>query len=419
MTSKPTVGMIGAFDTKGEDFTFMYQKLQANGCKVVAIDIGIFSAKVSFPVAVSTEELLAPEVRLAELRTKKERPAAVNAVKHALKEKIEGICKRHGIVALIGAGGTNGTDIITTAMQEMPRTMPKVCLSTVAQHENWQYTKTANIILIDSCVDVGGLNDISREKYTASALIISTLAKSSLEELAPKLPAIGISMFGNTTKCVERCSELFREKNFQVMPFHAVGTGGKNLEALVRDGTIRSGVLDLTLQEIPASLVGGIYSAGDTRLSAPGETKTPHLVIPGCVDMVILGPIEEAKKRYPRRHLYKCNSSITAMRTTSNEMRKTARYIAEKVNAAAKSGSPVAVLIPAKGFSMFDETLAGWHNPAANKALINELVKKTAPEVPLKIVDAYINDRSFADLASSSLLKMIAGIKLNWPRNPA
>ena len=321
-----TIGMVGAFDTKEEDYSYLRQQLIGNGCKVIAINIGVFERAISFPVDITCEALLQPEKDLKDLRLRKDRPYAVKIISNALIMKIASICQRLGIQALIGMGGTNGTSIITSAMQKLPRSMPKICISTLAQHENWEFTKTANIILLDSCVDVGGLNSISREKYAEAAVIISSLAKkfinqSPVRNLEPKKPAIGISMFGNTTKCVERCSTLLRE-NFEIMPFHAVGSGGKNLESLVREGTIRGGVLDITLQEIGGFLFNGIFSAGKNRLKAPAETRTPHVIIPGCVDMVILGNIKDARKRFSERFLYKCNENITALRTNKKGKQK-------------------------------------------------------------------------------------------------
>src|SRR5262249_9189316 len=150
--------------------------------------------------------------------------------------------------------------------------------------------------------------------------LIASLVKryqnqSTISQPAPKLPAIGISMLGVTTKCVGRCIKRLRNANFEPLPFHAVGTGGKNLEALVKDGTIRGGVLDLTLHEIAAFLGKGLFSAGSERLKAPGEAKVPHLLVPDGVDMVIFGDFVETKKAYPTRHLYRCNDHLTAMRT--------------------------------------------------------------------------------------------------------
>lgn len=422
MVAKVNIGMIGAFDTKGADYTFLREQLMRHDCMVVAINTGVFEANVPFTVDVECKELLSPSIRMEDLRSRLDkRPDAMHAIGTALKDKIEQLCKKFGLHGLIGMGGTNGTAIITGAMQLMPREMPKVCISTVAQHANWEYTKTANIILLDSCVDVGGLNSISRTKYATAALIVSSLAREFLNPRplknseAPKR-VIGISMFGNTTRCVNRCSQELQNYHFEIMPFHAVGTGGKNLEALVKDGTIRGGVLDITLQEIAAFIGKGLFSAGPDRLSAPAETKTPHVVIPGCVDMIMLGGLAEAQEKFPGRNFYPCTEKSTAMRTTKKENKQIGKFIAEKMNTAFLNRSPVAILIPKKSLSMFDQTMEKWQDPQANAALTKALFKYTHLDIPVKEVDAHINDESFADAAVQTMLMLIQGEKPIWKR---
>lgn len=416
VTPLPVVGLIGALDTKGKDCGFLREQLVENGCRVVVINIGVFAAATPYPIDVECSELLQPTVDIEDLRLRKDRPFAIKAIEMALASKIVQIVHKFGISALIGPGGTNGTSIITTAMQQMPIRMPKICISTLAQHENWEYTRHAGINLWDPCVDAGGLNAISRDRYSDAVVVVASLAKKyikvmSIPELTPKKAAIAISMLGNTTECFEKCRTLLEDK-FDVMPFHAIGTGGKNMELLVKDGTIRGGVIDLALQEIAAFICGGMLHAGPGRLDAPGDTNTPHLLIPGGVDMVILGNIAEAKEKFPERHLYECNKNVTVMRTSKKDNKRIGKFIAKKMNAAMLKGCPVAILIPAKGFSMFAKTLQNWNDPKANKAFSKAILKYAHPDLPVKIVDAYINDSIFAEEAAVTMLKLIARQKL-------
>lgn len=404
------IGLIGAFDTKGPDASTISDELGKNGCKITTIDIGVFEPEATFPIQVTCEALVQPD-NLQELR-KKDQASAVAVIKKAIKAKIVAICHTHNLSGLIGLGGSKGTEIITAAMRHAPKEMPKVCISTVAQHENWRYTKASNILLVNSCVDVGGVNTISEEKYREAAFLIACLAKRYqarllLSEFPPKRPRIGLSMLGVTTKCVQVCSRILREKQFEPLPFHAVGTGGKNLEALVKNGTIDAGVMDLTLHEIAAFLGKGLFNAGQNRLSAPTHAKIPHLLVPGGIDMLIFGSFEETKQAYPTRQLHRCNAQLTAVRTNEEENRQIAKAIAEKANAAFLQKSPIIIFIPAKGFSKFDETLPNWHNAKANLAFIEEIKKLAHPELPLKVVDASINDERFAEMATEAMLKLI------------
>lgn len=391
----PNIGVIGAFDTKGADYACIIQEILSASCKVVAIDIGVFEPNVPFRIDVTCKELLSPEHDIQELRTRKDRPYAIQVIKQAIEAKIAQIVQKFQISALFGMGGSNGTEVVTCAMRQLDEKMPKVCLSTVARHVDTSH----DIILIDSCVDVGGLNAISREKYADAATVISALAKRRMSKpvLLPRLPTIGISMFGNTTKCVEKCSNALKQQGFDMMPFHAVGTGGKYLEKYVIQEKIDAGVLDLTLQEVAAHILKGPWSAGIERLDAPCEKRVPHIIVPGCMDMVIFTEdIQTLEKRYPGRHLYPCNDHITALRTNAEENRLFGRFIAEKVNRAIQKMSPVMVLIPTKGFSMFEETLPEWRDKEANRALVDALVEGVERKDRVKLVDAYVNDDQFA-----------------------
>lgn len=413
------IGLIGAFDTKGPDAVTIFAELGKNGCHVAAIDIGIFEPEATFPIQVHCEELVQPD-DLQAIR-KNDQANAVTAIKKAIKAKIVAICHKHNLAGLIGLGGSKGTDIISAAMRRAPKDLPKVLISTVAQHENWHYTKVSNILLINSCVDVGGINSISEGKYKEAAFLIACLTKRyqtrpQVLELAPKRPAIGLSMLGVTTKCVQLCSKRLREQQFEPLPFHAVGTGGKNLEALVKEGTISGGVMDLTLHEIAAFLGKGLFNAGEKRLLAPFKANIPHLLVPGGIDMLIYGSFEETKQAFPTRQLHRCNAQLTAIRTNEEENKKIAKAIAEKANVAFLQKSPIAILIPAKGFSKFDETLPHWHNAKANLAFIEEIKRLALPELPLKVVDASINDESFAEMATDTMLKLIHKQKLEWTR---
>lgn len=318
-------------------------------------------------------------------------------------------------------GGTNGTAIVTTAMQQLPRRMPKVCISTVAQHKNWQYTGEANITLLDSFVDVSGLNQISMEIFNNCAIIVANLARAyinitSFLDLNSKRSVVGISMLGNTTACVEKCKKALTSHGYETLIFHAIGSGGRKLEGLLKEGIINTAVLDITTHEIAAEILKTEYSAGPNRLYALTENKVPRLIVPGGLDMNILGNLTEAQKQFPDRDLYPCNPEITVMRTTIQESIKIGEVIANKANLAILNGSLVAILIPTESLSMFGEKLSFWHDPYSLKALIGSIIKHAHPNVPIKLCNANINDYEFSDEAIKAILMLIRHEELCWER---
>lgn len=403
----PTICIIGTFDTKGEDYTFIRRGIINNGHDVFSIDLGCFQATAVFPINIEVTELLAESnFDLQALRTAT-RPTAINAIKAGLERNIEKIYREKKFDGIIGLGGTNGTDLVCAAMRHLPRELPKLCVSTIAQHENWVYTQAAEIIMLDSFIDVDGLNFISTTVYTNAIEIICGLAAKNPPLTAniksPKQPCIAISMFGNTTYCVNQCKHNLIEKGYECLVFHAVGTGGMKMEALVYEGAIDA-VLDITTTEI-ADLVGnGIFSAGKNRLNAPGAKGIPHLIIPGCLDMINLGSYTQAKQLHPNRKLLQCNTDVTIMRTTVEENIEMGKIIANKANAAL---GPTAIMLPLQGLSLFEKTIPGWYDAEANEMLFVTILKNLAANIPVIAIDVNINDDFFAEKAVEILLQLM------------
>ena len=293
--------------------------------------------------------------------------------------------------------------------------MPKICISTISQHGNWSYTQNSGIILWDSCTDVGGLNQVSELVYLRAAGAICGMAKQFLPRSRSlnisavatseenRVIRVGISMFGNTTSCVDACRLGLDAQGYECLIFHAVGTGGMKLESFVRERAIDA-VLDVTTTEIADFVGNGVFSAGRERLSAPGEMGIPHLIIPGCLDMINLGPYEIAKRQFPNRDLLICNADVTVMRTTVEENIEMGELIAAKANAAR---GPVAILIPLKGLSMFEETIPNWHDPYANEALFCSIKSNLKEGIPLIGIEVNINHRLFAQKANEIFLALI------------
>ena len=220
------------------------------------------------------------------------------------------------LAGIIGMGGSGGTSVIAAAMRSLPTGVPKVCVSTVAGGDVRPYVGTKDIVLFPSVVDVAGLNRISRLVFTQAAAAIVGMIRAQEPSIATNWPVIAVSMFGNTTVCVEECRRLLESSNFEVLTFHATGVGGRTMESLIQEGLIDA-CLDITTTELADQLCGGVFSAGEGRLSAAGQKGIPHLIVPGCVDMVNFGPVDTVPQTYrdAGRLFYEWNPAVTLMRT--------------------------------------------------------------------------------------------------------
>jgi uncharacterized protein (UPF0261 family) len=401
-----TICIIGAFDTKGEDHAFLRDEIRKRGHQAVTINIGVFGSTTLFPVDYEAEEVAkAGGFSLAELRSAKEKAAAMKAFDEAAPKLVSRLFREQKLDGIIGMGGSGGSAIIASAMRALPIGVPKVLVSTVASGDVSFYVRGKDITMIPSIVDVAGLNRISRLVYARAAGAICGMVETEILAAAQDRPIITASMFGNTTDCVNRCAKILSEKGFEVLIFHATGTGGRAMETLIADGLVEA-VLDITTTEWADELCGGVFSAGPDRLDAPGLRAVPHLIVPGCVDMANFGPPSSvpAKYRESKRLLYEWNPSVTLMRTNAEENRQMGKIFARKANAAQ---GPVAFLIPLRGVSMLDGDGQPFCDRAADQAMFEAIRQNLRPEIPFVEVDCNINDSEFAVQAVKWIIQLV------------
>jgi uncharacterized protein (UPF0261 family) len=283
--------------------------------------------------------------------------------------------------------------------------VPKVLVSTVASGDVSFYVRGKDITMIPSIVDVAGLNRISRLVYAGAAGAVSGMVKNEPPQSSEDLPIITASMFGNTTDCVSACVRILKEKRFEVLVFHATGAGGRAMETLVADGLVEA-VLDITTTEWADELCQGVFSAGPERLDAPGQRGIPHLIVPGCVDMVNFGAPSTVPEKYrqAKRLFYEWNPSVTLMRTNVEENCRMGEIFAQKANAAK---GPVAFLIPLRGVSMLDGDGQPFCNREADRAMFEAIKANRNPGIPVVELDLNINDPAFAAKAVEMMLELI------------
>lgn len=396
--------MLGCFDTKAEDFSYLRSSLLEFGAKLVSINTGVRGSAV-FPVEFEAVDVAAEtDMSLDELRESTDRSLVIEKMGKGAAKIIARLLAEEKIDGAIGMGGGGGTYITLLAMQAIPIGIPKFCLSTIATKDLSRQVGNKDVVLMPSIVDIAGLNSISRLliKQAAGAICGMLHAKPSTPQKNQK-GSIAISMFGNTTECVETCSELLKAEDYEVMAFHAVGVGGKTMESLISDGFFDA-VLDITTTELADDLCEGICSAGPDRLTAAAKKGIPQVVVPGCLDMVNYGHLDTVPERFKSRQLYSWAPDVTLMRTNEEENRKLGISMAEKLNA---SPTSVTVLIPTRGISKVSSEEGVFHNPAVDQVLFDTLRNQLNSHIPIVEMDTHINDEAFAQKAVHTLLEML------------
>jgi len=394
-----TVALLGALDTKGAEYGFVKQCIEVRGHNTLLVDVGVLEPPVIEPDVSRREVAEAAGVDLDDLVRNRDRGEAVAAMARGaetLVPKLYAAGRFHGIMAL---GGGGGTSVACAAMRALPLGVPKVMVSTVAGTDVSGYVGVKDIVMVPSIVDVSGVNRISREIFAKAAGAICGMLETDVPPADDK-PLVAASMFGNTTPCVEAAKAILEEAGYEVLVFHATGTGGRTMESLIDAGLI-AGVLDITTTEWADELVGGVLAAGQTRLEAAARNGVPAIVTPACLDMVNFWAPQTVPKQFEGRRFYQHNPNITLMRTTPDECRRLGEIVAEKLNL---STGPVTVLIPLNGVSMIDAPEGPFWWPEANQALFDALRAKLRPDIPVVELEANVNDPEFARRCAEVLL---------------
>ncbi|GIO84634.1 hypothetical protein J25TS5_15660 [Paenibacillus faecis] len=397
-----TVAIVGTFDSKGKEFLYLKELFTEIGLNTLTLHTGTFEP--AFVPDVSNEEIAAEAgENLRELVARKDRARATAAMAKGTEKIVLRLYQEGKFQGIISLGGSGGTSIITPAMRALPIGVPKIVVSTMASGNTEQYVGTSDVILMPSIVDVAGLNSISTRIFSNAVFAMAGMLEHEITKVEKK-PLVAATMFGVTTPCIETAKAYLEEQGYEVLVFHATGTGGRTMEDLVRSGYFQ-GVLDLTTTEWCDELFGGVLNAGPNRCEAAGLYGVPQVVSVGACDMVNFGPIDTVPERYKHRNLYRHNPTVTLMRTTVEENKAVGEKLAEKLNLA--KGESV-LMLPLKGVSMIDAEGQPFYGPEEDEALFDALrTNLNRSKVELCELDEHINDDSFALAAAKKLIAMM------------
>ena len=398
------IAIIGTLDTKGEEIGFARDVVESQGLSVHVVDAGVIG-EPAFEGDTTREEVAElGGASLSALIDAGDRGDAVETMAEGAAAAVSRLEADGELDGVLGLGGSAGTTIGTTAMRALPYGVPKVMISTMASGDTRPYVGSKDILMAYSVTDIEGLNQLSRRIITNGALAVAGMAGTDIEFDVEDRPTVAMTMFGVTTPCVSRAREYLEERGYEALVFHATGTGGQAMEALIGQGLVDA-VLDVTTTELADELVGGVLSAGPDRLEAAGEEGIPQVVSVGAMDMVNFGAIEDVPERFRDRLLHKHNPTVTLMRTTPAENRELGRILAEKLNAAK---GPTALVLPLGGVSMIDVEGEDFHDPEADEALFEAIREHLDPSVELIELETDINDEEFALTLAQRLEEMLS-----------
>lgn len=396
--------VVGTLDTKGAEVGFVRDRLREAGVETLVIDAGVLGPPAFTPGIPREQVFAAAGTSVAELQKAGDRGQAVARAAQGAARVVEQLHAAGRVDGVFGLGGSAGTTIGSAAMRALPYGVPKLLVSTLASGQVQPYVGVRDVCMMHSVTDLCGLNRFTRQILSnAAGAMAGMVGAKVLAGATADRPLVTATMFGVTTPCVDATRKQMEANGFEVLVFHATGTGGRTMEAMIADGLI-SGVLDITTTELADELVGGVLTAGRDRLTAAGLRGVPQVISLGALDMVNFGPPETVPKRFEGRQFYQHNPTVTLMRTTPEENDKLGKEIAEKASAAR---GPTAILIPLRGVSAIDKEGGPFWWPEADRALFQSVRNWVAPSVKVIELDVHINDPVFARTVADTLLSMI------------
>ena len=408
MTHPPDALLIATMDTKGREALFISTCLKHAGISVRIMDAGI-RGKSPAPVDISRTEVARAGGRsLAEVQSIGHEGKALEIMINGAIRCAQELYRQNKIQGLISLGGSMGTTLGTGVMRTFPVGVPKVMISTMASRDTRTFVGTRDILMLHSVCDLSGLNRLTQKILRNGAMALAGMLQPAPEmEDSVGKPLVFISTLGTTEACAQQIRRALEEKGNEVVIFHTVGSGGKAMEEMIEQEEV-SALVDLSLHEVADHLFGGDYNAGPDRGKAALKKGVPTILVPGNIDFLVTGPLDNALRLFPDRPFHVHNAAITVVRTTQEEIKILARTIAERCN---EARGPISVLIPMAGFSAFDSQEGPLYDPEAPDLFVNTLQKNIDEHISLNLLPHHINDPEFgrAILEAFTRLPVCAG----------
>ena len=409
---KPVVAVAGTFDTKGAEYAYLRSCLIEQGVDVLLIDVGVLGqGDVELVPDVPADEVARRGGRaLAEIRFDREgsdtRSVALDVMARGLAAVLGELVRDRRCDAAIGLGGSGGTSVISHAMRELPLGFPKVLVSTLASGNVGDIVGGRDITLMYSVTDIAGLNRLSSRVLANAAHAVAGMAKgagaASARSALHDRPLIAMSMFGITTRAVLGIRQRLEAQGFDIIVFHATGSGGMAMERMIAEGEI-DGVVDCTLAELCSEAFGGVFSAGPGRLTNAGLRGVPQVVVPGAIEVLNFGPRHTlpAHLDVPERRLIVHNPHVCAVKASVDELAHLGRTVADRLS---QARGPTAVLLPLRGLDAYEAEGGPWHDRESDAVLFRAIREGLRPDIPVLEVDAHINDDVFAEQCAETFM---------------
>lgn len=413
------IGILGSFDTKGEELVFLSNQVRNFGCSPLLIDTSL-GAEASVATQIGPTEIAAVAGDdINRIRASKDTHSITETMTRGASQVVQQLRASGELDGIVAVGGASNTVMATRVMGALPFGVPKLMVSSMAAVPAYagSYFGTKDITILHSVVDISGMNPLLEDLLTRAAGSICGMVKASSGALdlstdRKRTSRVALTEFKFSEKCCRRAAEILSEAGLEVVPFHAQGIGDRALEELIDEGLI-DGVLDVVPGGVAEEILGGNRAAGPHRLEAAGRNGVPQVVTPCGFDMLSCGPLERGDRGDPlwvsrnlsKRKLFIPDALRVQARTTSEELLQVADAVADKLN---RSCGPTRVLVPTRGWSSLSEAGGPLCDFDADRAFTERLKQQLSAHVSVLEADLALNTVEFAELAAAEFLSAMA-----------
>lgn len=401
-----TVAILSTLDTKGPETAWVRRQVEALGGKALLVDIGVVGepqVQADFTRQQVAQAGGKPLAALLASPTRQE--ASPVMVAGATKLLLEAL-KQGRVHAVVGLGGTQGTPNCTQVMQALPYGFPKVMVSTLASGDVSSFVGVKDVTMMFSVGDILGLNPLTRKILANAAAAAFGMASSTvtLENASTGKPLIGMSNLGVLTEGAMRAIERFHARGYEVIVFHAVGSGGRAMEQLMREG-ILGAVFDYAMGELADEMYHGLRAGDPTRLTVAGDLGLPQVLCPGGLEHIgLLVPANQVPEAWSK-HLYTFhNPVILAPRLSAQQLEALAAEIGRRL---AHTKGRATLMLPLAGTSRYGVAGGPLRDPAGDQAFFAALRKAVPKTVEIVERDLGAEDPRFVDEAVDRLIALI------------
>jgi uncharacterized protein (UPF0261 family) len=401
-----TIALLITLDTKYQEADYLIERIEKRGHQALLMDIGVVG-NPGTKASISREEVAkAGGSSLQDLLKNPTReeagPVMVKGCINILLDKIAA----DDVHAVLGLGGTQGTSSCCDIMQALPYGLPKIMVSTIASGDTSGFVGIKDITMMFSVSDILKLNPFTRKVLANAAAAACGMAEVETKFSMEKgdKPLIGMSNLGVLTNGAMQAIQLIEERGYEVIVFHAVGSGGRAMEQMMKEGIIGA-VFDYAMGEIADDVWSVLRAGGPERLTVAGKLGIPQVLCPGGAEHLgILVPPNKVPDKY-QDHDYVFHSPVVFVpRLNAKEIVRVAAEICKRLQ---HTKGNAYFMIPRGGVGRYSKVGGSLYDKESDNAFFSHLVKHLPDTIEIVDCEEYVEDPAFVKRAVDLLIGMI------------